>query len=335
MKCPALSELPRPPLMNSGWPWTQECEPLPEKMPDGSEWPRISVITPSYNQGKFIEATIRSVLLQGYPHLEYIIMDGGSTDGSTEIIKKYEPWLYWVSEPDGGQSRGLNNGFSKASGEIIGWINSDDFYLPEAFAHVSKASRLYEEAGVFYGKCRLVGEAGDDQGDYWKPRSFDLGDLLTRNQIPQPTAFIRRSIFHKFGYMNENYRLIHDYEFWIRVFPHCEFLYCPEYIAAFRMHPGSGSYRISAAFIRETLTLYRQLLQKPMFQSRYLKRILKKSIARTLRLKGLTHLSNHELRGLFYYFFSLRYDLAGLLKLDSYLDFLRRFFLVFSRNKSI
>ena len=122
-----LQDLPAPPEGKTGWPWTEQTEVLPDKMPDGSDWPRISIVTPNYNYGHFIEETIRSILLQGYPNLEYIIIDGASTDNSIEIIKKYEKWVsYWVSEKDTGQSNAINKGLERCTGEFFNWINSDD-----------------------------------------------------------------------------------------------------------------------------------------------------------------------------------------------------------------
>ena len=133
-----LKDLPPAPEGKRGWPWTEQTEPLPDKMADGSDWPRISIVTPSYNQGQFIEETIRSVLLQGYPNLEYIIIDGSSDDNSVEVIKKYESWLaHWVSEPDNGQSDALNKGFHYSSGTISAYLNSDDLYFPNVFWDVA------------------------------------------------------------------------------------------------------------------------------------------------------------------------------------------------------
>src|SRR5882724_1025422 len=118
MHSPTLADLPPSTPVRTGWPWTVETPSLPPLRPDGTPWPRVSIVTPSYNQGQFIEEAIRSVLLQGYPDLEYIIIDGGSSDQSVEIIKKYEPWLaYWISARDKGQSQAINRGFARAKGD--------------------------------------------------------------------------------------------------------------------------------------------------------------------------------------------------------------------------
>ena len=140
MKCPTISELPPAPKDKTGWPWTEESTKLPEKSPDGSRWPCITVITPSFNQGQFLEEAIRSVLLQGYPNLEYFVFDGGSSDNSSEIIKKYSSWLtYWVSEPDNGQSAVINRGLQMGTGFYATWINSDDMLCKNAFfEHASR-----------------------------------------------------------------------------------------------------------------------------------------------------------------------------------------------------
>jgi hypothetical protein len=138
-----IAELPPPPSGCIGWPWTAATDPAVYSAPPPvGFWPKITIVTPSFGQGLYIEETIRSVLLQNYPALEYIVMDGGSTDGTLAILKRYAPWLaQWESAPDRGQSHALNKGYVRATGEIYGWINSDDYYLPGALASVARAYR--------------------------------------------------------------------------------------------------------------------------------------------------------------------------------------------------
>ena len=131
MRYPTLSESPPLSPGKTGWPWAEKNLQLPDTMPGGSPWPRISIVTPSCNQGRFLEETIRSVLLQGYPNLEYVIIDGGSSDGSVDIIRKYESQLaYWDSRPDSGMYYAINEGFAHSTGDIMAWLNSDDMYTP-------------------------------------------------------------------------------------------------------------------------------------------------------------------------------------------------------------
>ena len=161
MRCPTLDELPPPPPGKTGWPWTEDSPQLPDTGLDGRPWPRVSVVTPSYNQGHFIEETIRSVLLQGYPDLEYVIIDGGSTDSSQEIIRRYERWLvYWVSEPDHGQTRAINKGWTRATGDILAYINTDDCYLNGAIATAAQEFCTKPNIGMAYGNAIIVDEAG-------------------------------------------------------------------------------------------------------------------------------------------------------------------------------
>src|SRR6516165_3673631 len=202
MRCPTLSELPPPPEGKSGWPWTRETPPLPDVRADGSPWPRISIVTPSYNQAQFIEETIRSVLLQGYPNLEYVIMDGGSSDQSVKIIKKYEPWLaYWVSTRDKGQAEAINKGFARATGEIWAWLNSDDVYEMGVFSRVAKLFQQLPDVDVLSGRCRRWDGGG--RGNLIDPSPLrTLEDFLkiktnwtSGRMIVQPEAFFRPGAF--------------------------------------------------------------------------------------------------------------------------------------------
>jgi glycosyltransferase involved in cell wall biosynthesis len=151
MHCPTLKELPPPPPGKTGWPWTEESALLPETARDGSPWPRISIVTPSYNQGQFIEETVRSVLLQGYPNIEYMVIDGGSTDNSLGVIKAYSEWItYWETYRDKGQADALNKGFARATGDIRAYINSDDIYFANTFGAVADSFAATPDTSGFF-----------------------------------------------------------------------------------------------------------------------------------------------------------------------------------------
>lgn len=220
MHCPTLNELPPPPLYKTGWPWTEEGPELPEKAPDGSGWPIVSIVTPSYHQGLFLEEAIRSVLLQGYPNLEYMIMDGGSTDNTLSIIHKYEPWLtYWVSRPDGGQSDAINKGWRKSAGEILAWLNADDTYSPGAIHAVVDIFRDQQDVVLVGGSGNTFDVSGTTHLFTKVFRGIDPYAMLKESGgVPmQPSIFLRRRVLDEVGYLNPLLHYVMDWEYWIRI----------------------------------------------------------------------------------------------------------------------
>jgi len=219
MRCPTLLELPQPPRSKKRWPWMEESPQLADVMPGGDPWPKISIVTPSYNQGRFIEETIRSVLLQGYPKLEYIIIDGGSTDNSVEIIKKYEKWLtYWVSEPDRGQSHAINKGFEKATGEIYAWLNSDDYLLKDALSTVAMVYQDSPNSGAWCGGCRLVDASGNGLGTR-RPNRLDVEGIAdwSENYFVQPACFFSEKAWQQCGPLDEEFHYGMDFDLWLKI----------------------------------------------------------------------------------------------------------------------
>lgn len=181
--------------------------------------PRITVITPSFNQGDLIEQTIRSVLDQDYPNLEYLIYDGGSTDGSVDVIRRFASRLdFWVSQKDRGQSHAINQGLQRATGDVVVWLNSDDFFHPGALHLVGQAYAAHPEAGLFIGNGTVVDREGRHVRRYSKSLRFSYDALLRgSNYILQPSTFIHRRVLEKEGYLDESLHYAMDLEYWLRV----------------------------------------------------------------------------------------------------------------------
>jgi glycosyltransferase involved in cell wall biosynthesis len=197
------------------WPWKNE--PVINAYEIGNDWPKISIVTPSFNQGQYIEQTILSVINQGYPNLEYIIIDGGSTDETVEIIKRYEPWItFWISEPDRGQSHAINKGLEKCTGEIFNWLNSDDWYLPYTLFEVAKRFKADSSLKVVSGyenHISLDNTANLHQGTCLNKI---LLQNIERSEITQPSTFFNLSALRKIGPVPEDMHYIMDGELWVR-----------------------------------------------------------------------------------------------------------------------
>lgn len=200
--------------------------------------PRISIVTPSYNQAPFIERTLKSVLDQGYPNLEYIVVDGGSTDGSVEVIKKYADRLaYWVSEPDRGQAHAINKGLQRATGEWVAWQNSDDLYLPFCFEHVARAALKHPDAALIIGDMQLI-DAGDHilrEQRYVRPT---YGALVAEGMVlTNQAAFWRRNLHTHIGWLDESLHYGFDYEWFLRLLQHDHHaVHIPKILGALRYH---------------------------------------------------------------------------------------------------
>jgi len=220
--------------------------------------PLVTIVTPSYNQARYLESTIQSVLSQDYPRIEYMIVDGGSTDGSVDIIKKYAKPLesdsllsgireqapgvqnhaiaWWVSEKDKGQTDAINKGFARAKGEILAWINSDDTYEPGAVSAAVKYLQEHPEVGMVYGDCNFINEHGRVIGKF---NSAQTNYQLLRNgyvHIPQQTMFFRADLWKQVGPLDPSFYFAMDYDLWTRIAAHSEIKYVPQTWANFRLH---------------------------------------------------------------------------------------------------
>ena len=225
--------------------------------------PVVTIVTPSYDQADFLEKTIRSVLEQDYPNIEYLVIDGGSTDGSVEIIKKYADRInWWVSEKDNGQADGINKGLRRASGEIIAWLNSDDFYLPGAVSSAVQALQTNPEAGFVYGDLQVVNEAGEvtnilTYGDW------GLKGLMEFKIIGQPTVFMRRNVLESAGYLDPGYHFLLDPHLWLRLAMHAGMKYIPHLWAGEHSHAASKNLAHAAKFGAEARRIVDWMATEP------------------------------------------------------------------------
>jgi len=223
-----------------------------------NKYPKISIVTPSYNQGQFIEDTIQSVLNQNYPNFEHIIIDNCSTDKTIEILKRY-PHLDWISEPDRGQSHGLNKGFHRARGEWILWLNADDYYLLGVFERIARAYADHPEFDVIYGEAMFVDKA-ENQIRIKRDHAFDYKILLYYGcYIASTATSFRRRIFDDGVFLDPSYKVTMDYEYFVRLASMgYRFGFVPAPLAAFRWHDSNISSRFATRRRYERLTVQRQ-----------------------------------------------------------------------------
>lgn len=231
--------------------------------------PKISVVTPSLNQGRYIEQTIRSVLSQDYPNLEYIVMDGGSTDETANVLNRYRRSLQWFREPDRGQSDALNKGMGLATGEILGFINADDTYAAGSLSLVGRYFAKHPETDWLSGRCRNIGADGGEirrsvaaYKDFWLRRK-QLRLLPVLNFISQPATFWRRRVFESVGPFDENLHYAMDYDYWLRTAKLYSLDVIDVHLANFRIHPESKAGASASAQFQAAFEIVRRHVKSP------------------------------------------------------------------------
>jgi len=250
---------PSAPMAQSGWPWSDLDEQGDAPPISTNEWPRITIVTPSYNQASFLEETIRSVLLQQYPNLEYIIMDGGSTDGSVEIIRKYEPWLaYWQSEKDGGQAEAINNGWKRATGYAVTWLNSDDLLVPGALWESVQTLGAADGPDMVYGDNIII-DGNSTQLRTLTGRPFSPEAVLVKgiNPVPQPGFLMKREVIDQIGLLDRTLHFAMDFDYWVRMaLSGLRAQHIPRTLAMFREHLEAKTSKAYVTRINDRYRIY-------------------------------------------------------------------------------
>jgi glycosyltransferase involved in cell wall biosynthesis len=218
--------------------------------------PAVTVVTPSFNQGKYIRRTVESVLSQGVA-VEYLVFDGGSTDGTREVLASFGDAITWVSEPDRGQAHAVNKGLAAARGDVIGWLNSDDVYYPGALAAVTEAFRDNPSAAVVYGDADHI-DADDRVIEPYYTEDWDYRRLRNICFLCQPAVFVRRAAVERFGPLVESLHYCMDYEWWLRLGRHVPFVRIPARLAGSRLYPENKTLGSAPRVHREIIDMFRR-----------------------------------------------------------------------------
>lgn len=239
---------------------------------------KISVVTISYNQGQFLERTLRSVIDQNYPNLEYIVIDGLSKDNSVEIIRKYEKHLaYWVSEKDKGQTDALNKGFARATGDVVCWLNSDDTFEPDALMRVGETAEKHPNHNFFFGDIHFI-DADDKITGLRRIAPIRPANILLEGMVfSQPATFWRKSLMDKVGPLDASLRFSMDYDLFCRMAPHARYKYINAFLATYRIHETSKTSTISHVGTEEAHAAMRKYADPiyPRWKQRLLRPLLK------------------------------------------------------------
>ncbi len=220
-----------------------------------SNMPHVSIVTPSFNQSRYVEQTMRSVLEQDHPRIEYLVIDGASKDESVDIIKKYERKLaYWVSEKDSGQAEAINKGLARAKGEIVAWLNSDDYHLPGAVSAAVKVFESHPDVALIYGDMLAVDENGRTT-NIMKYGQLSLADLVCFQIIGQPSVFFRRDALNKAGLLDTTFHFLLDHQLWIRIAMQGNILHVPQTWSAARYHAEAKNVAKAAQFGHEAFRI--------------------------------------------------------------------------------
>jgi len=266
--CSAIAVLPDAPVGETEWPWISKSLPVQSLMPNGNKWPKISIVTPSFNQGQFLEQTIRSVLLQNYPNLEYIIIDGGSSDESVSIIKKYEPWIsYWISEKDNGQAHAINKGLERCTGDIFNWINSDDYLTEGALTIIA------EEIIDFDMLAGSVINFSDTNKNLVQSANLSVVKMIKGDAsvvYQQPGTWLYVDKLRCVGPLNENFHFCFDWLITINYLnKHVNVKYITDALAHFRLHSESKTVGHGRDFRMERLQISLNLMHCKEFFGKY------------------------------------------------------------------